>query len=196
MLGAPMRLFGKIVLGIAGVGLAGAAVLCSEGLVHVKVIEKRPRGLHINVIVPAMLAPIAVHFTPQRDLAQATRQIQPYMPTIRAALEGLRHSDDVVLVEVKEPGEHVHVSKSHGSIVVDVDDASDTVHVSTPVRAISSTVEQLAAVTSNSLKRQSGNANLPIGSSPSAVVGARYIVPGTDAWLLARHPPSSPSSSP
>jgi hypothetical protein len=146
-----MRLLGKIVLGMAGVIVVGAGVLCSEGLVHVKVIEKRPQGLHVNVIAPAMLAPIAVHFTPQRYLAQAAWQIQPYMPTIRAALEGLRDSEDVVLVEVKEPGQHVQVSKSHGSIVVDVDDDGETVHVSTPIRAVSSTVEQLAAATSNSL---------------------------------------------
>ena len=146
-----MILLGKIVLGMAGVGLAGAGVLCSEGLVHVKVIEKRPQGLHINVIAPAMLAPIAVHFVPSRDLAPAIQQIQPYMPTIRAALDGLRDSDDIVFVEVKEPGEYVQVSKSGGLIVVDVDDAGETVHVSTPIRAVSSTVEQLAAASSSSL---------------------------------------------
>ena len=140
-----MRLLGKIALGIAGVGLAGAGVLCSEGLVHVKVVEKQPQGFHLNVIAPAMLAPIALHFVPSRDLAPATSQIQPYMPTIRAALDGLRDTEDIVLVDVTEPGEHVHVSKSGGSIIVDVDDSDATVHVSTPIRAISSTVEQLAA---------------------------------------------------
>lgn len=146
-----MRLFGKIVLGVAGVAVAGAGVLCSEGLVHVKVVEKRPKGFHINVIAPAMLAPIAVHFTPHRYLAQAAWQAQPYMPTIRAAVISLRDSEDVVFVEVKEPGEHVEVAKSGGSIVVDVDNAENTVHVSAPIHAISSTVEQLAAVSSNSL---------------------------------------------
>lgn len=145
-----MILLGKIVLGVAGMGLAGAGVLCSEGLVHVKVVEKQPQGFHMNIIAPAMLAPIALHFVPSRDLAPATQQIQPYMPTIRAALDGLRHSEDIVFVDVKEPGTHVHVSKSGGSIVVDVDDEDETVHVSTPIRAASSTVEQLAA-TSNSL---------------------------------------------
>ena len=144
-----MILLGKIVLGVAGVGLAGASVLCSEGLVHVKVIEKEPQGVHINVIAPAMLAPIAVHLAPQRELAQAARQIQPYMPAIRAALNSLRESEDVVLVDVNEPGQHVEVMKSGGSIVVDVDDEGETVHVATPIRAISSTVEQLAAATSN-----------------------------------------------
>jgi len=149
-----MILLGKIVLGMAGVGLAGASILCSEGLVHVKVIEKQPQGVHINVIAPAMLAPIAVHLAPQRDLAQAARRIQPYMPVIRAALDGLRDSEDAVLVDVTEPGEHVEVAKSGGSIVVDVDDDAETVHVSTPVRAISSTVEQLAAVNSSPLYLQ------------------------------------------
>jgi hypothetical protein len=138
-------LLGRIVLGMAGVALASAGVLCSEGLVHVKVIEKEPRGLHINVIAPAMLAPIAVRFAPERDLAQVAREIRPYMPTVRAVLEGLRDTDDVVFVEVKESDERVRVSKSGGSMVVDVDDAGKTVHVSTPIRAILSTVEQLAA---------------------------------------------------
>jgi len=146
-----MILLAKIALGIAGVGLASAGVLCSEGVVNVKVVEKQPQGLHIHVIAPAMLAPIAVHLAPQRDLAEAARQIQPYMPAIRAALDGLRDSGDVVLVEVKEPGEHVEVAKSGGSIVVDVDDADATVHVSTPIRAISSAIDQLAAASSNSL---------------------------------------------
>jgi len=146
-----MILAGKIVLGMAGVGLAGASILCSEGLVHVKVIEKEPHGVHVNVIAPAMLAPIAVHLAPQRELAQAARQVGPYMPVIRAALEGLRESEDMVIVDVTEPDEHVEVSKSGGSIIVDVENEEETVHVSTPVRAISSTVEQLAAATSKPL---------------------------------------------
>jgi len=140
-----MILFAKIAMGVAGVAVAGAGVLCSQGLVHVKVIEKEPNGVHFNVIAPAILAPIAVRVAPQRNLAEAARQIRPYMPAVRAALEDLRESDDIVLVDVKEPGEHVQVSKWGGSIVVDVDDADDTVHVSAPIRAISSTVEQLAA---------------------------------------------------
>jgi hypothetical protein len=146
-----MILLGKIALGVAGVGLAGATVLCSEGLVHVRVIERQPQGIHINVIAPAMLAPIAVHLAPPRDLEKASRKIQPYMPVIRAALDGLRDSEDVMLVDVKDPGERVRVSKSGGSIVVDVDDQGEAVHVSAPIRAISSTVEELAAATSKPL---------------------------------------------
>jgi hypothetical protein len=144
-----MILLAKIALGMAGVALAGVGVLCSEGVVNVNVVEKKPQGVHIHVIAPAMLAPIAVYFVPQRDLADAARQIQPNMPAIRAALEGLRDSDHVMFVEVNEPGEHVEVAKSGGSIVVDVDDADETVHVSAPIAAISSTVNQLADADSN-----------------------------------------------
>jgi len=145
-----MILLAKIALGMASVGLAGAGVLCSEGVVNVRVTEKQPQGLHLHVVAPAILAPIAMHLAPRHCLANATQKIQPYMPEIRAAIEGLRESGDVVLVEVEGPDQHVEVAKSGGSIIVDVDDAGESVHVSAPIRAISSTVEQLAAAGSNS----------------------------------------------
>ena len=140
-----MILFGKIALGMVGTAVAGVGLLCSEGMVQVKVVERQPEVHHLYVVAPAMLAPIAMHFAPRRDVSQAAAEIQPWMPTIRAVLEQLRDTDDVTLVDVREPGEHVRVSKQGGSIVVDVEDRDDTVHVSTPIRAISSTVEQLAA---------------------------------------------------
>ena len=140
-----MLLFGKIALGMVGTAVAGVGLLCSEGMVQVNVVERQPEVHHLYVVAPAMLAPIAMHFAPRRGVSQAAAKIQPWMPTIRAALEQLRDTDDVTLVDVKEPGEHVRVSKQGGSIVVDVEDRDDTVHVSTPIRAISSTVEQLAA---------------------------------------------------
>ena len=140
-----MILLGKIALGIVGTAVAGVGVLCSEGMIEVKVVERKPEVHHVYVIAPAMLVPIGMHFAPQRDLSHAAAQIRPWLPTIRAALDQLRESDDVTLVEVKEPGEHVRVAKEGSSIVVDVQDENETVHVSTPIRAISSTIEQLAA---------------------------------------------------
>jgi hypothetical protein len=144
-----MMLLGKLALGFAGTALAGAGLLCSEGMVVVNVVEKSPERHHIFVPAPAMLIPIAMHFAPKEKLAEASREIRPYLPTIRAAVEGLRESEDITLVEVKEPGQHVRVSKSGGSIVVDVEDEENAVHVSTPIRAISTAIEQLAAADSN-----------------------------------------------
>jgi hypothetical protein len=144
-----MILIGKIALGIAGTVVAGVGLLCSEGMVEVNVVERQPEAHHIFVMAPAMLMPIGMnisrHWAPQGELSRAAAEIRPWMPTIRAALDQLRDSEDITFVEVKEPGEHVRVAKSGGSIVVDVEDHDNTVHVSTPIRAISSTIEQLAA---------------------------------------------------
>ncbi len=140
-----MMLLGKIVLGVAGTALAGVGVICSEGMIEVKVVEHQPEVHHIYVLAPAMLVPIAAHFAPQREISRAAAEMRPWMPTIRAALDQLRESEDLTFVEVKQPGEHVRVAKSGGSIVVDVEDKDDTVHVSAPIRAISSTIEQVAS---------------------------------------------------
>jgi hypothetical protein len=140
-----MVLLGKVALGIAGTALAGIGLICSEGMIEVNVVEKQPEVHHVYVLAPAMLVPIATHFIPSRKLGRASAEIQPWIPTIRAALEQLRASDDLTLVEVREPGQHVVVTKSGGSVVVDVTDKDDAVHVSAPIRAIESTVEQVAA---------------------------------------------------
>jgi hypothetical protein len=146
-----MIVLAKIALGMVGVGIASVGVLCSEGVVNVKVAEKQPHGAHFHLIAPAMLAPIAVRVAPRSALAQAAREIQPHLPEIQAALDALRETDDIVLVEVKGPDEHVEVQKEGGSIIVDVNDADDVVHVSVPIRAVASTVNQIAAAGSESI---------------------------------------------
>jgi hypothetical protein len=140
-----MILLGKIALGITGTMLAGLGVVCSEGMVEVNVVERQPEVHHVYVLAPAMLMPIAAHFVPRHQMGEASRQLRPYMPTIRAALSQLRECDDFVLVDVTDRAQRVKVQKLGGSLVVDVKDQDDTVHVSTPIRAISSTIEQLAA---------------------------------------------------
>jgi hypothetical protein len=92
-----------------------------------------------------MLVPIVMHFVPKEHLAEHAQEIQPWLPTIRAGLDALSESEDITFVEVKEPGQNVRVAKSGGSIVVDVEENDETVHVSTPIRAMSSAIEELAA---------------------------------------------------
>jgi hypothetical protein len=140
-----MMLMGKIVLGFAGAAVAGVGVLCSEGMVEVNVVERQPQQHHVFVIAPALLVPIALHFVPKEKLGEASRELRPWLPTVRAAMHELRRTDDVTLVEVKESDQHVVVKKEGGSIVVDVEDGNDTVHVSTPIRAIESSFEEIAA---------------------------------------------------
>ncbi|MGA7913846.1 MAG: hypothetical protein WCA00_01325 [Candidatus Acidiferrales bacterium] len=146
-----MILLGKVVLGVAGVAIAGVGLLCSEGLIEVNVVGKQPEAHHVYVLAPAALVPMAAHFIPSRKFGHASAELRPWMPTIRAALDQLRETDDVTLVDVREPGQHVVVSKRGGSVIVDVTDPDDTVHVSAPIRAISSTIEQVAAASDDSV---------------------------------------------
>jgi hypothetical protein len=146
-----MIVLGKVALGIAGVAAAGVGLICSEGMIEVKVVERQPEAHHVYVLAPAAVVPMAVHFIPSHEFGHASAELQPWMPTIRAALDQLREVDDVTLVDVTEPGQHVVVAKKGGSVVVDVNDRDETVHVSAPIRAISSTIEQVAAASHDSL---------------------------------------------
>jgi len=146
-----MIVLGKVALGIAGVAAAGVGLICSEGMIEVNVVERQPEAHHVYVLAPAAVVPMAVHFIPSHEFGHASAELQPWMPTIRAALDQLREVDDVTLVDVTEPGQHVVVAKKGGSVVVDVNDRDETVHVSAPIRAISSTIEQVAAASHESL---------------------------------------------
>lgn len=146
-----MIVLGKVALGIAGVTAAGVGLICSEGMIEVNVVERQPEAHHVYVLAPAAVVPMAVHFIPSHEFGHASAELQPWMPTIRAALDQLREVDDVTLVDVTEPGQHVVVAKKGGSVVVDVNDRDQTVHVSAPIRAISSTIEQVAAASHESL---------------------------------------------
>jgi hypothetical protein len=140
-----MILLGKVGIGIVGTALAGAGIICSEGMISVNVETRQPEKHHVFVVAPAMLVPIALHFVPKDRLGEQARDVQPWMPTIRAAVDALSESDDITFVEVKEPEQNVRVAKSGGSIVVDVNENDETVHVSTPIRAMSGAIEELAA---------------------------------------------------
>jgi hypothetical protein len=145
-----MIVLGKVALGIAGVAAAGVGLICSEGMIEVNVVERQPEAHHVYVLAPAAVVPMAVHFIPSHEFGHASAELQPWMPTIRAALDQLREVDDVTLVDVTEPDQHVVVAKKGGSVVVDVNDRDETVHVSAPIRAISSTIEQVAAASHDS----------------------------------------------
>jgi hypothetical protein len=143
-----MLLAGKIALSLVGTAVTGVGIICSEGFVDVNVNMRGADPHHIHIAAPALLVPTALHFVPKRDLAQASHELQEWMPTVRVALEELRRIDDMAFVEVKQEGQHVLVKKEGGSIVVDVEDGEDTVHVSTPISTIESSVEQIAAASS------------------------------------------------
>ncbi|MGB6483781.1 MAG: hypothetical protein WBE86_09880 [Candidatus Acidiferrales bacterium] len=139
-----MLLLGKIGIGFMGTILVGGAVISSEGFIHVKVHEKQANGTHISLIVPAVIVPLAVRFIPRRHIADASANLQQYMPVIDAAISGLANCSDGPLVEVIDSDSHVTVVKSGGSIVVDADDPDETVHVAVPLRATQRAIDEIA----------------------------------------------------
>jgi hypothetical protein len=138
-----MILLAKLGIGVIGTALVGGAALCSEGFIYLNVQEKQPGGTHVNVLVPAALVPTTLRFVPKHNFA-ASHELRTALPIIDAAIPALNDCPDGVLVEVIDPGEHVLVTKRGGSIVVDVNDAEDTVHVSVPLRAAQSAIHQIA----------------------------------------------------
>lgn len=140
-----MILLAKLGVGVLGTALVSGAALSSEGFIHLNVNEKAADGHHINLIVPAALGPVGLKFVPRRHLAEAAQNLRANMAIIDAALPALEQCPDGVLVEVTDPGEHVLVAKSGGSIVIDVNDPGETVHVSVPLRATESAIHEIAA---------------------------------------------------
>jgi len=139
-----MIFLAKLGIGVLGTALVGGAALSSEGFIYVNVQEKQPGGSHVNVLVPAALVPATLHFVPRHHFADSSHDLRTALPIIDAAIPALGDCPDGVLVEVVEPGEHVLVTKRAGSIVVDINDPDETVHVSVPLRAAQSAIHQIA----------------------------------------------------
>ena len=140
-----MILLAKIGVGFLGTAVVGAAALSSEGFINVRVHEKQPDGHNITVIVPAALVPTVLKFVPRERLSDSSAELREYLPVIDAAIPALEQCPDGVFVELIDANEHVIVAKRGGSIVVDVNDTDETVHVSVPLRAAQSSIHQIAA---------------------------------------------------
>jgi hypothetical protein len=93
--------------------------------------------------VPAVVLPVAARLIPRDKLKNATSDIGPWLPTIKAASEELARCPDGPLVEVDSPREHVRIHKQGSSLFIDVESDGETVHVSFPLQAAAETVSQL-----------------------------------------------------
>lgn len=140
-----MIFLAKLGVGVLGTAVVAGAALSSEGFIHVKVHEKDANGHKINLLVPAAAVPVTLRFLPPEHLAEASENIRPYLPIIDATIPALEECPDGVFVEVTDENERVVISKSGGSLVVDVNDEDDVVHVSVPLRAAQSSIHEIAA---------------------------------------------------
>jgi len=140
-----MIFLAKLGAGVLGTALVAGAALSSEGFIHINVHEKQADGTNLTLIVPAAVVPLTLKFVPNQRLAEASHDLRPLLPVLDAAIPALEDCPDGVLVEVVDHGEHVVIAKRGGSIVIDVNDAGETVHVSVPLRAAQQSIHEIAA---------------------------------------------------
>ena|SRR5208282_1254141 len=134
-------MIGKILLGMT----LATVVVMKDGIIEVNVQEKHEGGSHVHLYVPATVATWGVHLAPAARLRAHLRHSREHLAIAHIALRELEKVPDALLVEVESPAEHVRVETRHGSFLVDVDDAGETVHVAVPIRAARKVIEDLEA---------------------------------------------------
>jgi hypothetical protein len=138
-----IKLSSVALLTTASLAGTAAVVTYNAGAVRVSVDEKRPKGDHVHLFVPAIVVPMALGFVPAKHFNVHDKNVQQWLPTLRAVSEELDRCPDATLVEVTSPSEHVKISKRGNSLYIDVDDSGETVHVSFPVGVVQTVVNKL-----------------------------------------------------
>ena len=131
---------------VLGTLLVAGAFVYDMGAVRVSVREKSPGGENIRLVVPAAAVPVVLEFVPDGKLQEAAEEARPWLPVIEAASEELARCPDGALVEVTSPHEKVSIVKRGDSLVIDVDDTNETVHVTVPLKLVSVVANQIARV--------------------------------------------------
>jgi len=131
---------------VLGTLLVAGAFVYDMGAIKVSVQGKKPGGENIRLIVPAAAVPLALPFVPDKDLQEAAEQVRPWLPAIEAATEELVRCPDGPLVQVTSPHERVSIVKRGDSLVIDVDDTNETVHVTVPLKLVCVVANQIARV--------------------------------------------------
>lgn len=125
---------------------AFGATLAATGTITVSVQDSGPDGVDLWIPVPALMVDVVVlavpMIVPDEDLAEARRQLAPYLEQIEALAEQI---EDVpagsVLVDVRNGAEHVRVAKDWRNFEIEVESPESSVRVSVPARLLSRTLD-------------------------------------------------------
>ena len=131
-----------VAVGASIVGTA-AIVTYDAGAVRVSVVEKKARGTNVHLMVPAVLVPMVLEFVPSHNFHLQAGETRKWLPAVNATMRELDRCPDATFVQVTSPDENVNISKRGNSLIIDVDDPGETVHVSFPVPLVRSVVRKL-----------------------------------------------------
>jgi hypothetical protein len=140
-----MVLLGKIALGFGATALMATAYTFREGLLRVDVDESHGNGSHVHVWVPAAVVPMAMHFVPRQKMEEAGERAGQYMPLVHAVAKELQKYPEAELVEVRDGEQHVHIRTHDGALLIDVDQPGEHVHVACPLATIDDVSRELAS---------------------------------------------------
>ena len=133
-----------VVVGLSvAASFAAAVVVYRAGMIVVNVSEKRPGGSKVHVIVPGILASLGMALVPHVELGKCSAHAAPFLPALDAAARELVRCDDGLFVDVEAHDAHVTITKSNGSLLIDVDDADATLHLSVPLQALTAVTSVL-----------------------------------------------------
>lgn len=140
-----MVLLGKIALGFGATVFLAGAYTFREGLVRVSVDESHSHGTHVHVWAPAAMIPMAVHFIPRVKMERAGERAGQYMPMVHAIAKELQKYPEAELVDVRDGNEHVHIRTHGGTLLIDVEEPGEEVHVACPLSTIDDVSRELAS---------------------------------------------------
>lgn len=140
-----MVLLGKIALGFGATVFLAGAYTFREGLVRVSVDETRGHGTHVHVWAPAAMIPMALHFIPRGNMQEAGERAGQYMPLVHVIAKELQRYPEAELVDVRDGNERVYVRTHNGTLLIDVEQPGEEVHVACPLSTIDDVSRELAS---------------------------------------------------
>ena len=138
-------MFGKVMLGVVGTTVLAGVYVAQQGVVRVRVVEKRKGGDHVNLFVPAAAVPVALKLAPEESLREATERVKEWLPALRIASQELARLPDTELVEVRDTREHVRIRTVDGKLEINVESDREDVHVSVPLKMLERVAQELEA---------------------------------------------------
>ena len=129
--------------------VAGTAYLAAGGIA---VCEVETPEVNLTIPVPTQLADaglLLARLTLPRDdgWREMRREIEPFIPALRAALSELAGvKDGTTLVSVETEDETVVIGRHNGRFHVDVDAVDARVHFSVPVRSMKRIARQVTSL--------------------------------------------------
>lgn len=139
-----LLVFGILVLVLVCVGVAFAYSIHRAGMIEVDVHATGPGGCDIRGIkMPGALAPLAISFVPDEELAAAREDIDEWGPLAREVCRSIGRCPDFVLAEVHSDREFVRVAKEGRRLVVIVEGDEEEIRVVVPLGAVEAVLDRI-----------------------------------------------------